>query len=362
MLVIESGPTGNDARQIGLVRERLLAELRGALRGRTEAILLDVAAHGNAGDLLIVRGALEMLSDLGVRVRMIQVRRLTSWHHLQRLPSHVAVLMTGGGNMGGLYPAHDEHRARVLRSVSAERVIILPQSVNISSEADAQVLRAAYGDHPGAVYMIRDRVSAARLADAVPSIAGSIRHTPDLAFGTTLARPEPPTCDVRVLKRGDGESRMTSLLESAQGAVVHESDWPSLRGGTAHVQAIADHMRRCHFVHRNARRVLPGRKTRDLADAALERLWEPGQQRLLRAHIDQSVESLARTLSEGRVVVTDRLHAHLGAMLLGIPNVVLPSIDGKAHALIDDWSRQLSTTHIADDRAEASALTARLLI
>ena len=44
-----------------------------------------------------------------------------------------------------------------------------------------------------------------------------------------------------------------------------------------------------------------------------------------------------KQLSKGRVVATDRLHAHIIASLLGIPNVVLDNNYGKIHGYMDCW-------------------------
>lgn len=93
----------------------------------------------------------------------------------------------------------------------------------------------------------------------------------------------------------------------------------------------------------------------------IEGLYPLAQTAILRAHARATVERLVRTLCQGRVVLTDRLHAHVGASLLGLPNVVLDSADGKVEALIGDWTRPLSTTHYARDPREAAA-KARSLI
>jgi pyruvyl transferase EpsO len=354
-------PTPADLVLLDQMRGTLHAELRRALRGRTEAVLLDVPLHGNAGDLLIVEGLLRSLAELGVRLALLQDWRLTSWQRLRRIPRSTAVLLMGGGNFGGLYPAHDEYRAQVLRAVPADQVVILPQSVSLSSNAQADAVRELYGDHPEAVFLIRDRLSAARLADAVPSLAHSIRHTPDLAFGARLEARDAPSVDIRVVKRDDQESLHGALLDLPQRARVLSSDWPSFDGDSAEFRDLTDFVRRRRRVLSTAVRAARPVHLQGLAEAIVERSWIPRQQRLLRGHTAVSVESLQRTLEQGRVIVTDRLHAHLGASLLGIPNIVLRSLDGKGHALIDDWTAPLSTTFVADGPGEATRIAERIL-
>src|SRR3546814_16383188 len=42
-------------------------------------------------------------------------------------------------------------------------------------------------------------------------------------------------------------------------------------------------------------------------------------------------------LSQGRVIVTDRLHAHILSLLLDIPQVVLDNMYGKVSAFAAQW-------------------------
>jgi pyruvyl transferase EpsO len=45
-------------------------------------------------------------------------------------------------------------------------------------------------------------------------------------------------------------------------------------------------------------------------------------------------------LSRGRVLVTDRLHGHILAVLAGQPHVVFDTANGKLRAFYDTWTRR----------------------
>src|SRR3546814_2699367 len=45
-------------------------------------------------------------------------------------------------------------------------------------------------------------------------------------------------------------------------------------------------------------------------------------------------------LSQGRVIVTDRLHAHILSLLLDIPQVVLDNMYGKVSAFAAQWTEK----------------------
>jgi pyruvyl transferase EpsO len=63
-----------------------------------------------------------------------------------------------------------------------------------------------------------------------------------------------------------------------------------------------------------------------------------------------------RTLSEGRVVVTDRLHGHILSLLLGTPHVLLDSAQGKLRGFYETWTRGSELVQWADSVDEAANL------
>ena len=54
-----------------------------------------------------------------------------------------------------------------------------------------------------------------------------------------------------------------------------------------------------------------------------------------------------RLLSSGRVVITDRLHAHILSLLLGIPHAVLDNTYGKLGRFLDVWTGRRAVVHRA---------------
>ena len=58
-------------------------------------------------------------------------------------------------------------------------------------------------------------------------------------------------------------------------------------------------------------------------------------------------------LARGKVVITDRLHAHLMSTLLGIPNVVVNSRTRKQQNYYDTWEKSIETSACVDSATEA---------
>jgi pyruvyl transferase EpsO len=66
-------------------------------------------------------------------------------------------------------------------------------------------------------------------------------------------------------------------------------------------------------------------------------------------------------LARGRAVVTERLHAHVLCVLMGIPHVVLDNTYGKIRSFYETWTQASALTVFEDDfsRAVARARTFR---
>jgi exopolysaccharide biosynthesis predicted pyruvyltransferase EpsI len=58
-------------------------------------------------------------------------------------------------------------------------------------------------------------------------------------------------------------------------------------------------------------------------------------------------------LSLGRVVVTDRLHAHILCLLLGIPHILLNNLTGKNWNFYNTWTQDSPLCRLAQRPADA---------
>jgi exopolysaccharide biosynthesis predicted pyruvyltransferase EpsI len=65
-------------------------------------------------------------------------------------------------------------------------------------------------------------------------------------------------------------------------------------------------------------------------------------------------------LAEAPVVVTDRLHAHILCLLIGVPHVVVDTGYGKLRAFVDAWTAGHPRVRLARDAGEAEAAAIEL--
>lgn len=312
------------------VRETLLVALKPLLADSRRIALLDFPAHGNVGDSAIWLGARAALAavgapspsytcDVSTYDRAVLKRRLGTG----------TILFTGGGSFGDLWERHLLFRERVIADFPHNRIIQLPESVHFERPESLARSSAVFDAHPDVTILVRDAASLAivRREYRTPS-----QLVPDMAFGLgALRRIGTPTRDILWLKRKDKEDLWPNAGTARGGDVV---DW--LDEQKTALIAWTDHQR--WQVEQGARFV--GLRRFMLAHT---------QSRLAHARMARGTA----LLSSARVIVTDRLHGHIMALLLGIPHVVLDNSYGKVHRYVTEWTVGSPLVRLASSPDEA---------
>lgn len=85
------------------------------------------------------------------------------------------------------------------------------------------------------------------------------------------------------------------------------------------------------------------------------------QTRLFQSLANARIERGVQLLSQGRIVVTDRLHAHIISLVLGIPHVVVDNSYGKLSRFISCWTGSSKLVTVVDSLDDAAIAARRLL-
>ena len=278
--------------------------------------LVDFPMHANVGDSAIWLGERTLLSELGADLTYVTDLRSYSESTLaKRVPAGTGtILLHGGGNLGDLWPHHQRLRERVLTAFPDRRVIQLPQSIHFNNPANLDRARAVFDGHPNLTLLVRDHLS---LAVAHREFQARSLLCPDLAFG--INRPPHPHrahYPVLWLSRTDHEAALRPLPSPGPG--IWRTDWTASEG--------ADHdwTTRLHTVQRELSTTTP---------PPMQRLIE-----LYDRHAQLHLQRGCRLLTSGRVVVTDRLHAHLLSLLLGQPHILLEDRHAKIRGFWETWT------------------------
>ena len=254
--------------------------------------LVDFPDHANVGDSAIWLGEVTLLRALTGR----DPDYVSTWHDFDEAAFRQAcpggtLFLHGGGNLGDIWPHHQRFRETVLATIDDRPVVQLPQSIHFRSSAEADRFAMLASAHPDFTLYVRDARS---LQFAQQRFACETQLAPDSAYALGPQPRGTADCEVLMLLRTDDESVGYALPAPERATIV---DWlddgPDVPSGSdpaaRHAQAA-------------------NRVTRGL-----------------------------RLLSRGRVLVTDRLHGHILADLLGVPHVALDNDYGKLAAYLDAW-------------------------
>lgn len=287
-----------------------------ALDGYREIAFLDFPSHMNVGDTMIWLGTKRVLRDMGVVVRYISDAARYDAQLLRRLHPQGPILLHGGGNFGDLWPEFHEFRLRVIANHPDRRIVQAPQSVYFTDGELAARSDRHISQHPDFHLMCRDADSILRARLAVPSAQTML--SPDAAYSWRPREAECGRNNVVVLLRTDHEAPAgaSRLMDWCQRNLPHETvfaDW-GLTGWGRTSWAISRVPGRIARLSPRARRSM-------VLYLAIKRGYEK------MAHLNS--EAGIRLMEGARLVITNRLHAHVLAASLGIEHVVVDNIYGK---------------------------------
>ncbi|HET7622037.1 MAG TPA: polysaccharide pyruvyl transferase family protein [Gemmatimonadaceae bacterium] len=302
------------------------------LAGTRRVALLDFPTHSNVGDSAIWLGTLAYLRDREKIVCYSCDHDTYSRETLARRLGDGVILLSGGGNFGDIWELPQHFRERVVRDFPDSRIVQLPQTIMFRDARAIERARAVFGGHRALTLLARDRRS---LAFATENFQAPALLCPDMALWLgPIARPAPATKAILWLARGDRERGAGAPPQGIQSMDwLDEPRTAGLRFERFLRTLVAEHPR-VESTLRNA----------------LSRVEDHTAAKRLRRG--------CATLSEGRVVITDRLHAHILSLLLGIPNVILDNSYGKVRDFHQTWTSGSDLVTLAADPAQAMSLAA----
>ncbi|MEI9426807.1 polysaccharide pyruvyl transferase family protein [Mesorhizobium sp. Cs1299R1N3] len=335
---LEDPPQGSrttEDLQIAL-RHRIREVLLPLIAGRGERIhLIDPPEHPNVGDCAILLGELDFfkreLPGSQVAFHDWSTYSPSSDRHIERAS---VLLMHGGGNFGDIYPHHHEFRLKILRRFPNRPTIQLSQSIHFDSPAVLQETRDAIAAHSDFTLLARDTKSE---AFARANFDCQVVLCPDMAFAMDRIVRKPANVDAFCLLRTDKEAvaphEEIKRQLNQMGLSAEARDWLDDPRTAARLADI--------LFSKFTRKV-------PVAYPLLAPLALIARRRYAETRLRVGIDLLSR----GRIVVTDRLHAHILSTLLGIPNVVFRSFDAKAAAFYDTWTHAAPICRLADGPAD----------
>lgn len=305
------------------LQARLAATLDEKVPAGSAVALLDYPVHGNTGDHLIMLG-----TDCWAAQAKLHV--VGRWHadnfRFPAFSANTILVCHGGGNLGDLY-RYQRHRERVIQAYPRHRIVILPQTIYYRSPDRLRKSAELMRRHPDLHLLVRDRRSLAVAEAEFPASRPTL--APDMAaflypFDRQLecdlsprARPE-----IFCLCRRDLERTNLAALPGL--GDMRSIDWDDIN--PLHRYYVWGAMGFAYLFGK----ACPARWAADQWYAFCRR-------RAVRA---------ARLMTGSQYVVSNRLHGHILACLLGVPNLLFDNSYGKCSDYFRAWHADLPFTRL----------------
>lgn len=284
---------------------------------------LDIPMYGNVGDLLIMLGTLRFIEK-----NLLQVSRLGMYFNYSPAWAKKGdvILFQGGGNFGDIYGPFQKFREKVVEALPDNRIVILPQTIHFSDSENYRRCCDLLSQHTDLHICVRDT----RSEDLAQLMTPHVYLLPDMAHQLwPIGRSSVPDRKVMQLRRRDGE---------AQGNIANTAetfDWDDLIG-------------------KEWRFFLAQIAERSMYHATRFQLNKPFanmEARLWIAQAQRFVNQAIALFSRYERIESDRLHAHILASLLSIPNRIGDNSYGKNGNYISAWTAASELVELVDTHA-----------
>lgn len=287
-----------------LLKERLKDFISG-----NRVIFCDRPVYLNVGDMLIDLGTRKILKELGAEI--IFQCSLLDYKQVSKLslPDDVVLVFQGGGNLGDIYPRHDELRKTLLSAFPHNPVLMMPQSIHYQQEANCKALTQLFQSRNAHLILLRDKPSLDFMSTHAPGCNAQL--CPDAAVALfEPSKQEHRIDNTLVFRRRDVESTATAPHGS------DTFDWPDLMGFK--------------------QKLLFKLTKRSIKTQQLFQLNRPGYAMLdvFQAEMYRAATLKFRTAG---CIDTDRLHGMILAQLLGLPFIARDNSYGKLGRYLDAW-------------------------
>lgn len=296
--------------------------LNRALEEYRAVLLIGYPSYKNPGDALIWLGTEQYLDEIGVEiVYRADIGRFDQKYIDEKFPG-LPILLTGGGNFGDIWPVFQDFRESVVCQNFERLIIQLPQSIQFKNHARQEKSRAVFAKHSNLVLMFRESASFNRAKQAFPE--ANCVLCPDMAFGASLVQ------DINEPREG----RIALLREDRESAGRLEVDQRLFKVIDWHFNAVSNFYWLILRTGLIAYKRIPGVR-RMVSKAALDEIYS--QMSTI------NLKNALRILSTASFLLTDRLHAHVLACLLGIHHLIVDNSYGKISSIYYEYSGQFST-------------------
>ncbi|CUH20572.1 Putative pyruvyl transferase EpsO [Jannaschia seosinensis] len=305
--------------------------------------VVDYPAYNNIGDSAIWTGQRRALLDVFKKAPRYVASQQDYKKDIEAFCGDGVIFINGGGNFGNLWPQRQEFRLQIIRDHPHRKIVQLPQSICFSGSEYIDETKYLIGSHKNFHLCVRDQPSfdfASREFDCPVYIA------PDAAHCISTYKAAPSRQEIFSLIRSDKES-LTPDLYDLLSPYGPTADWEGISRYFYETEGAID-----KFFRRKLQHKFP---SSNIIMSYRLKMYD----RMAQNAVDRGT----KLLSQGKLIISDRLHAHIICVLMGKRHISIDNANGKVGEYIRKWG-DFGITELVSSRAslleriEASRTTA----
>ncbi|HBM2949261.1 TPA: polysaccharide pyruvyl transferase family protein [Klebsiella oxytoca] len=305
-----------------------LSKINEFILDKSDVIFLDYPTYHNVGDLLIFEGTLQFFKEHNIHVKLFRSAKDYDYDEVRRLLTpKTTIICQGGGNFGDIYSTHQNLRELIVSQFPDNRIIVLPQTAYYSDSNKLKESCDIFTKHRDLYLFARDQ----QTLNIFKKFTNNAFLSPDMAHALYRNFPKSNKKNNMTLffLRVDCEVNTSQTsLSIPKDAIVN--DWQdfvtqrdiSTRKVIGHLFTISNRLK-LNF-------------TKNFAYY----LW--------RKHCEHLVSRSFIYFSQFENIITSRMHGHILACLVDVPNKVIDNSYGKNSGYFSQWTNEVSCTSLLD--------------
>ncbi|WP_016952105.1 polysaccharide pyruvyl transferase family protein [Anabaena sp. PCC 7108] len=345
-----------------------LHKVLGQLDSFESCALLNYPDHLNLGDHLIWLGTVIYLTDV-LKTKINYTSSIADFSPtvMEKKIGKSPIFLHGGGNLGDLWPIHQQFREQIITKYQDRPIIILPQSILFNNLDNLQKTANIFNSHPNLTIFVRDDRSYQIAKESFDKCR--VIKSPDMAFqllnSPGVSTNRQPKQSILFLCRKDKELNLKFSVDNVKIPNLVVQDWVSYKWvlgvQSSGIKRFVTQMVRevwqrglmtpVEWIYRQKWQYFYGNADK------FNQMYNPAMHKLLWSFMYSGIYQF----QQHQIVITNRLHGHILCTLLSIPHVFLPNAYYKNESFYEAWTKDIPFCRFVKDPTQIEFAVKELL-
>ncbi len=278
-------------------------------------IIFGTPLHGNLGDHLITEAEKQFIGLHTKDSIILEIPMLTYTNYRNEvkkaIKSEDVLIVSGGGWLGTLWMHNEEAVRNIISDYPNNKIIVFPQTLYYENsefgKREIETTKKIYGKHLNLSLYVRDYNSYKFVTNnKLDSTLNKLEYVPDIALAYNIELPDVERNNVLLCFREDREKTMTDSDRQALKEFIWSKNYETIYTTTVYLYGIDIEIREHELVNK------------------------------------------FMEYKSTKLVITDRLHSMIFAVLTGTPCIAMDNKTGKVKGVFE-WIKNLDYVRFAED-------------